>query len=96
MNWRASGGASTREPARRSAPRRVDPALTIQLTKLALMRLRLTGKTNPNKNAVRNSAIPPRRPNAVNAFSAAARVSATCVGPCAVETNAASNCEGAR
>ena len=32
-------------------PKGVDPALTIQLTKLALMRLRLTGKTNPDKRA---------------------------------------------
>ena len=48
------------------------------------------------ESAVGNSAIPPRGHNAVNAFSAAARVSATCVGPCAVETKAASNCEGAR
>jgi succinate dehydrogenase / fumarate reductase iron-sulfur subunit len=32
-------------------PKGVDPALTIQLTKLALMRLRLTGKTNPVKKA---------------------------------------------
>jgi len=32
-------------------PKGVDPALTIQLTKLALMRLRLTGKTNPDKKA---------------------------------------------
>ena len=32
-------------------PKGVDPALTIQLTKLALMRLRLTGKTNPHKRA---------------------------------------------
>ncbi len=32
-------------------PKGVDPALTIQLTKLALMRLRLTGRTNPNKKA---------------------------------------------
>jgi succinate dehydrogenase / fumarate reductase, iron-sulfur subunit len=32
-------------------PKGVDPALTIQLTKLALMRLRITGKTNPNKKA---------------------------------------------
>jgi len=30
-------------------PKGVDPALTIQLTKLALMRLRLTGRTNPEK-----------------------------------------------
>ncbi len=32
-------------------PKGVDPALTIQLTKLALMRLRLTGKTNRDKRA---------------------------------------------
>ena len=32
-------------------PKGVDPALTIQLTKLALMRLRLTGRTNPDKRA---------------------------------------------
>ena len=32
-------------------PKGVDPALTIQLTKLALMRYRLTGKTNPDKRA---------------------------------------------
>ncbi len=32
-------------------PKGVDPALTIQLTKLALMRMRLTGRTNPNKRA---------------------------------------------
>ena len=30
-------------------PKGVDPALTIQLTKLALMRLRLTGRTKPDK-----------------------------------------------
>jgi len=32
-------------------PKGVDPALTIQLTKLALMRMRLTGRTNTNKKA---------------------------------------------
>jgi succinate dehydrogenase / fumarate reductase, iron-sulfur subunit len=32
-------------------PKGVDPALTIQLTKLALMRYRLTGRTNPDKRA---------------------------------------------
>lgn len=32
-------------------PKGVDPALTIQLTKLALMRMRLTGTTNRNKRA---------------------------------------------
>ncbi len=32
-------------------PKGVDPALSIQLTKLALMRYRLTGKTNPDKRA---------------------------------------------
>ena len=32
-------------------PKGVDPALAIQLTKLALMRLRLTGKLNPDKRA---------------------------------------------
>jgi succinate dehydrogenase iron-sulfur subunit len=32
-------------------PKGVDPALAIQLTKLAIMRLRLTGKTNPDKRA---------------------------------------------
>jgi succinate dehydrogenase / fumarate reductase, iron-sulfur subunit len=32
-------------------PKGVDPALTVQLTKLALMRLRLTGKTNSDKRA---------------------------------------------
>ena len=32
-------------------PKGVDPALTIQLTKLALMRYRFTGKTNPDKRA---------------------------------------------
>jgi succinate dehydrogenase / fumarate reductase iron-sulfur subunit len=32
-------------------PKGVDPALAIQLTKLALMRYRLTGRTNPDKRA---------------------------------------------
>ncbi len=32
-------------------PKGVDPALAIQLTKFALLRLRLTGKTNPDKRA---------------------------------------------
>jgi succinate dehydrogenase / fumarate reductase iron-sulfur subunit len=32
-------------------PKGVDPALAIQLTKLALLRLRLTGRTDPDKRA---------------------------------------------
>jgi succinate dehydrogenase / fumarate reductase iron-sulfur subunit len=35
----------------RVCPKGVDPALAIQLTKLALMKYRLTGKTNPDKRA---------------------------------------------